>query len=158
MSEVSGRKSWSQVSDTDLEGLIRALPARRPAAGVRERVLALASRRARPAAWLRPAVALGALAVLLLLDALTLSWQERSIRRPIQVAQQVSRGTSPPVPLSARPFGKLRASGEGVPDDWLDELGPAGTPYMFAHLRSPNTDGETYLQLRSRMLKKAEGG
>lgn len=133
-------KRFAEMSDAEMGELIRGLPRREPAAELRERVLARASSRARRAAALRPAIALGALVVLLLLDSVVLGWQDRRMGGEIRMTGAVAPAVKP------------------LPGDSLGDLDLAGAPFLSARLRTTDADGETYLQLRSRLLERGEGG
>ena len=137
---MSDPTRWSEMTDAEIEGLIRRLPAKQPAAELRGRVLARASRRVGRAAALRPAIALGALAVLLLLDSVVLAWQDRRMGGEIGMT-----GTFAP---TVRP----------LPSDSWGDLDVAGAPFLSARLRVADVEPETYLQLRTRLLEKGEGG
>jgi len=137
---MSGHKQLSGVSDGDLEGLIRGLPTRQPAAELRRRVLARAEGSVRRARVLRPIVALGALAALVLLDVLALSRQDR------EMAAALPRK------------GAAVVAGGFAPDDSLSDLDLPHAPLLWAGLRMGEAHGETYLQLRSRLLERGEGG
>lgn len=133
-------KRFAEMSDAEMGELIRGLPRREPAAELRERALVRASSRARRAAALRPAIALGALAVLLLLDSVVLGWQDRQMGSEIRITRAVTPAAKP------------------LPGDSLGDLDLAGAPFLSARLRVAHAEPETYLQLRSRLLERGEGG
>jgi hypothetical protein len=137
---MSDPTRWSEMTDAEIEGLIRRLPAKQPAAELRGRVLVRASRRVGRTAALRPAIALGALVVLLLLDSVVLAWQDRRMGGDIRMTGTVAPAVKP------------------LPGDSLGDLDLAGAPYLPARLRVAAAERETYLQLRSRLLEKGEGG
>jgi len=137
---MSDPTRWSEMTDAEIEGLIRRLPAKQPAAELRGRVLVRAAGATQRRPVLRPAVALGTLAVLLLLDSVVLAWQDRRMGGEIRMT-----GTVAP---TVRP----------LPSDSWGDLDLAGAPFLSARLRVADVEPETYLQLRSRLLEKGEGG
>ena len=131
---------FAAMGDAEIESLVRGLPRRGPASELRGRVLARASSRARRAAALRPAIALGALVVLVLLDGAVMGWQDRQLGIAVPSA---ATGT-----IARQPTG----------GDSLSDLDLAGAPFLSARLRVASAEPETYLQLRSRLLERGEGG
>jgi hypothetical protein len=128
------------MSNADIEGLIRRLPAKQPAAELRGRVLARAAGATQRGRVLRPAVALGMLVVLIVLDLLALGAQERRLAGALPSASAATIARQP------------------VQEDSLRDLEAGGMPYLSARLHLARTDGETYWQLRSRLLETGEGG
>jgi hypothetical protein len=137
---MSGPSRWSEMTDTDVEELIRRLPLRQPAAEVRERVLAVPQSARRRPSLLRPAVAFGTLAVLIVLDLLALGAQERRLAGALPSASAATIARKPDEA------------------DSLRDLEDGGMPYLSARLHLTRDDGETYWQLRTRLLETGEGG
>ena len=133
-------KRFAEMSDAEMGDLMRGLPRREPAAELRGRVLARAATGTRRAGALRPAIALGALVVLVLLDGAVMGWQDRQLGIAVPSA---ATGT-----IARQPTG----------GDSLSDLDLAGAPFLSARLRVASAEPETYLQLRSRLLERGEGG
>ncbi len=127
------------MTDAEIEGVIRGLPRREPGEGLRGRVLAAAGSRPQRAMALRPALALAALVLFLALDLLALTVQDRRMAASIP-----------------RPSAVVTAS-ESAPADDLSDLDLPRTPFVLAGLRGSEDRGETYLQLRNRMLRGVGG-
>ncbi|MFB3881137.1 MAG: hypothetical protein ACE149_07730 [Armatimonadota bacterium] len=130
---------WSEMTDADIEDLIRRLPGERPADALRERVLAAAPVQRRRTWVLQPSAALGTLAILIALDLLTISLQDRKLRwagaeAPATSVQSVAASAADP--------------------DWAK----AGSPLLSARFSIARAAPETYLQLRARLLETGEGG
>ncbi len=137
---------YREMSDEELECLISGLPGRQPRAALRDRVLLAAGRpsvcRVR---FLRPAFALGALAILLLADMMVVNLQDAGLA--------ARAGASPSV-LTAE-----RAPAERDVPAWLseigaEELGPR-VAWMVAE-RPP--DAATYSALLADLLQTGSGG
>lgn len=131
---------FANMGDAEIESFVRGVPRRAPAADLRGRVLARASRGAGRGPALRPAIALGALVVLVLLDVAVLGWQDRRMGGEIRMVRAVAPAVKP------------------LPGDSLGDLDLAGAPFLSARLRVAHAEPETYLQLRSRLLERGEGG
>jgi hypothetical protein len=131
---------WSEMTDAEIEGLIRRLPVKQPAAELRGRVLARSAGATHRPPLLRPAIALGTLVVLIALDLLTLGAQERRLAGALPSA------------------GAATIARQPDEADSLRELEGVGMPYLSARLHLTRNDGETYWQLRTRLLETGEGG
>jgi len=133
-------RRFVDITDAEIEGLVRRLPGREPGEALRARVLAAGNSKPRRLTLLRPIVALGALAALVLLDVLALSRQDR------EMAAALPRE------------GAAVVAGGFAPDDSLSDLDLPHAPLLWAGLRMGEAHGEPYLQLRSRLLERGEGG
>ena len=133
---------YHDMTDEELENAIRGLPRREPRPGLRERVLAhVAAPVPRPRGLARPAFAVAALIVLVLVDWLVLRVQDTGI---------AGGRTSSAVVAQSEPPSRDEAA-------LMRELAASGLPLRLA-MRHPGPQPETYLDLRNRMLNEADGG
>lgn len=131
-------RPWSEISETELARLLRGLPGREPSADLRARVLTRAAHQPRRGRLPRPAFALVSLIVLVLLDFLVLTWQDRA----------AGRASLPTTVVSAEQSDEQQL---------LDDLGlPAGY-LMTARVLSVEPPADTYFSLRNRLLQNGEG-
>lgn len=127
-------------NDEGIAAVIRGLPRREPQAALRERALCGAAGSTRRTGALRPAMALAALAVLLVGDHLVGRWQERQIMRVFPTGAVVV-------------YAQKQSNGDDLRDLGLD----AGL-LRVAGLRTSRVEGDTYSELRARLLRDGEGG
>ncbi len=134
---MTDRRRYNDMSDDELESLLRGLPARAPSDGLRARVLSygLRARRPRPHT-LRPVLAFAALILLLVADLLVLHVQDTSL--------SADAGASPAVVTAQAPL----QDDESVA--WLRELGVSGLGLRVARL---SADSETRPQTRAELLR-----
>jgi len=127
----------------DLERLMRGLPRREPSADLRRRVLAAGAVTRRPLAQARPALAAAALVVLLALDLIVVTIQDRQFARilPAPPAAMVAAAPAPDHDLA-----------------WLRELGLPDESVAVAALRRQEVGRDTYFSLRDSLLANGSGG
>lgn len=142
---MTDRPRYDDLSDDQLESLIRGLPARQPSAALRRRILSHADqRRARRLSLPRPALALAALLVLFLADLMVIASQNAGLA------------------VSAAPAAIARAHTSVVESDrpaWLSEMGAEELGPRIAQMvteRLPNPP--TYYELTAELLQTANGG
>ena len=142
---MNDHSRYRNMSDEDLEDLIRGLAHRRPSAALRDRVLGLADRRVPGRFALpRPAFALAALFVLLLAALLILTSQNAGLAMKRAPAAFVRAEASP-------------AEGEYLA--WPEGIGRPGLTQRMALLRAHEHKRQhTYSLLRRSLLDNAEGG
>jgi hypothetical protein len=137
---------YRDMSDEELEHLIRGLPGRQPRAALRDRVLLGARRRpVRRGTLLQPAFALGALFILLLADIIVVGLQDAGL--------SARAGISPSV-LTAQ-----RAPAERDVPAWLREIGAEELDPRIAQMvaeRPPHA--ATYSALLADLLQNGNGG
>ena len=134
---MTDRQRYREMSDDQLESLIRGLPGRGPSSGLRARVLSDSLRsRARRRRAHRPALAFAALICLLLADLLILSLQDAGLA--------AIGGTS-----SAVVTARARAQADEQMT-WLREVGASGLGLRVAHL---SADSGTRPGTRSELLR-----
>ena len=137
---------YRDMSDEELEGLIRGLPGCQPRAALRDRVL-LGARRpsVRRATLLRPAFALAALVILILADMIVVGLQDGGLA--------ARAGVSPSM-LTAQ-----RAPAERDVPAWLREIGAEelGPRIAWMVAESP-PDAATYSALLADLLQTGNGG
>ena len=137
---------YRDMSDEELEHLIRGLPGRQPRAVLRDRVL-LGARRpsVRRGTLLRPAFALGALLMLLLADIIVVGLQDAGLAARAGISPSVLTAQRAPAERDVPPW--LREIG-------AEELGPR-VAWMVAE-RPP--DAATYSALLADLLQTGNGG
>lgn len=142
---MTDRPRYDDLSDEELESLIRCLPGRGPSSDLRARVLSHGLRAGRRRSRApRPALALAALFALLLADLLILSSQNAGLGMKTAPAAVVRADTS------ATQNSDLA---------WLSESGRPGLTQRIALLRAQKqTRQHTYSLLRRSLLENAEGG
>jgi hypothetical protein len=137
---------YRDMSDEDLEGLIRGLPGRQPRATLRDRVLSGVRRPAvRRLTLLRPALGFGALIILLLADVIVVDLQDAGLA--------ARAGVSPSVLTAER-----APAGRDVPA-WLREIGADEFGPRIAQMvaeRPPHSP--TYAALLADLLESGNGG
>ena len=143
---MSKARELREMSDEQLEHLVRGLPGRQPRAALRDRVL-LGERRApvRRVILLRPAFAFGALVILVLADMVVLGLQDARLA--------ARAGVSPSVATVAR------SPAERDVPAWLRETGAEELGPRIAHMvaeRPP--DAVTYSALLADLLQTGNGG
>lgn len=142
---MTDRSRYRDMTDDDLERLIRDLPTRQPTAALRHRILShVDQRNSRRPALSRPAFAFAALIVLLVADLLALSLQDAGLG------------------LKRAPAALIRAQPSPAEDQylaWLHEIGRSGLTQRIALLRAQEERSRyTYSALRRSLLDNAEGG
>jgi hypothetical protein len=134
---MTDRRRYSEMSDDELESLIRGLPGRGPSSGLRTCVL---SHRLRPRPTRRraprPALAFAAFICLLLADLLVLNLQDAGLAA-------IGRASPAVVTAQARPQEDERLA-------WLKELGVSGLGLRVAQL---SADSGTRPQTRAEVLR-----
>ena len=143
---MTDRRRYHEMSDDQLESLIRSLPGRGPSSGLRARVLSHGlrphpTRRRAP----RPALAFGVLILLLVVDLLVLNLQNTGLA--------AIGGASPAVATAqARPQEDERLA-------WLRELGVSGIGLRVAHLSADSgTRPQTRAEILRSLLAPGNGG
>jgi hypothetical protein len=131
---MTHRRGYRDMSEEQLEDLVRGLPQREPRPHLRDRILAAAAA-PRPTGRRGPALAVAALVFLVLADLLVLRSQVPSGAPP----------TDGPPPAVACDEVALRR-----------ELGLGGRPLRVAGL--PTARPDSGLRLRTRMLTELGGG
>ena len=132
-------RRFADMSEEDITALIRRLPRREPSAALRARALSGAAGSVRRPGALRPAMALAALVVLFMADFMMGQWQEKQIAHMFPAPRSIV--ATKPVPA----------------EDDMNAVDLVMS-YRLAGLRPRGNEGETYLELRDRLLRNGEGG
>ena len=137
---------YRDMSDEELEDLIRGLPGRQPRAALRDRVLLAAQRRpVRRVILLRPAFALAALVILMLADMIVVGLQDAGLAARAGVSRSV---------LTAQ-----RAPAERDVPAWLREIGVEDFGPRIAQMAAERQPGAaTYPALLADLLQTGNGG
>ena len=139
---MTARRHRNIDKDT-LENTIRGLPRREPSAALRSRVLAATASAHHPRTWTRAILAPAALIVLLALDLLVVTTQDRQLARAL------------PAPPAA-----MVAAAEAPDHDlaWLRDLGLPEKSVALVALRRQAPSPDTYFSLRDSLLTNGSGG
>ena len=141
---VSKRRSLHEITDDELEGMIRGLPSRAPSADLRRRVLSGAAARApRRRIALLPAYALAALVLLATADVLVLRWQSADLGRSASYTSATAAAQSQQV-------------GEDEVE-WLRDLGVSSAALRLALLAEPRAEQDSRSALLREPLNESNG-
>jgi hypothetical protein len=137
---------YRDMSDEELEDAVRALPRRQPSQAVRHRIVSQGRHRhARPASFLRPALGLAALVVLIFADLLVVRLQNVSL---------ASKAGPPTAMLVA-----AQAPDRTEQLAWLQEMGaPDLGPHIAQMVAERPPHSPTYAALLADLVRSGNGG
>jgi hypothetical protein len=140
---MTDRQRYDDASDEELERVISCLPRREPRTELRERILSQAhGRQPRRTRLLRPALALGALILLLAVDVLVVLSQDGRLGGPAGGKQ---------VAVAAE-------EGRDGPFHSLDEIGGSDLLLRIARRHAEANPQPSYFELRRQLMAEGNGG